>query len=286
MGEKIKLSKEHSGVCFASINTPLSSLPDYTPPPVLPSSLAAAFESCSVEAPDGMEILKVMFATRLFQNSSSLADSLFTFCGALEELCTPLPVPESPSEGLASDPSHVSLYWLEMIVSLSQKHMREFYSVGAIPEEEEDGQRVAMDGLHVSSMVYSEISESTRASIKGRYPASNGEEDSSQQKSLQKQSLEEFSLVLALKDTILCSMLPSSRKYSVVVRLIGDVFPNCDVEGLLAHERSVREGMAVKARQNREAVESAHESRAASVMQMMREDNFPSEGNGPQSFAS
>lgn len=276
MGEEIKLSIEHAGFCFASINTPLS-FPDYTTPPVLPSVLAGAFKSCSVEAPDTMQILKAMFATRQFQNAASLADSLFTFCGALKELGTPLMVPESLS--CESRPPQMSLYWLEMIISLSQKHLQEFYSVGAISDVEVDSQRMVVDGLHVSSMVYSEISESTRASIKGKYPTSSDEEDISQQKSLQKQSLEDFSLVLALKDSILCSMLPSSKKYSIIVRLIGDVFPNCDIEGLLSHETSVREGMAVKARQNREAVESVRESRAASVMQMIREDNFPNEGN-------
>ena len=34
----------------------------------------------------------------------------------------------------------------------------------------------------------------------------------------------------------------------------------------------------MKARQNKEAVESAHESRAASAMQMVREEAYPSEG--------
>ena len=276
MGEKIKLSVEHPGCCIASINTPLS-FSDYTTSPVLPSALAGAFQSCSVEVPDTVEILKVMFATKQFQNAASLAESLSTFRSALEELRTPLMAIES-LPGNSLPPPQLSLYCMEMIVSLSQKHMHEFYSVGAISDDEDDSQRMGGDNLHMPSVVYSEISQSTHASIRGRYSASNGEEDVSQQKSLQKQSLEEFSLVLALKDSILCSVPPGSKEYPVIVRLIRDLFPNCDIQGLLSHETAVREGMAVKARQNREAVESARESRAASVMQMMREDNFPSEG--------
>lgn len=274
MGEKIKLSIEHPGCCFASINIPLSFL-DYTTSPVLSSSLAGAFQSCSVEIPDTVEILKAMFATQQFQNAASLAESLSTFCGALGELSTPLMTLESfPG---SSHPPHLSLYCMEMIVSLSQRHMCEFYSVGAISDDEDNSQQMDRDSLHMASVVYSEISESTRASIRGRYSASNDEGDISQQKSLQKQSLEEFSLVLALKDSILCSVLPGSKEYSVIVHLIGDLFPSCDIQGLLSHETNIREGMAVKAKENREAVESARESRAASVMQMMREDNFPSE---------
>lgn len=272
MDDKIKLPDDHTGICFASISTPLS-FPDYTTHPVLPSVLAGAFKSCRIELPDRVEILKAMLVTRQFQNAASLADSLVKFCGALEELLSPLPVPESSPVHVDAR-SYVSLPFLQTIVSLSQNHMKEFYTVGAISEDdEEDSQRMVVDGLHMSSMVYSEFSGSTRLS---KYHESNGEEDISQLKSLQKQSLEEFSLVLSLKDSVLCSVLPSSRKYPVIVRLISDVFPSCDIDGLLVHEASVREGMAVKARQNREVVESVRESRAASVMQMIREDNFPS----------
>lgn len=236
---------------------------------------------CSVEEPDKMEILKVLFATQRFENAGGLAESLFTFCTALEELSKPLPSHELSSE-LTSPPNFLSLYWLEMIVSLSCRHMREFYTLGALSDGDEgtDDRHLAREGLHVASMVYSEVSGSTRASAKGvsRSLEENEDEGSSQQKSLQRQSLEEFSLVLALKNSILCSVPPNSQEHAVIVRLMADLFPSCDIEGLLAHEASVREGMAVKARENREAVESARESRAASVMQMMREENVPSEG--------
>lgn len=275
MGEKITLSTDDTGICFASINTPLT-FPDYSLPPVFPTSLAAAFKPCSVETPDMVEILKVMFTTHHFENAASLANSLFTFCGALEELSRPL-LPQGTASGSTdSYSSRINLNWLEKIVSLSRKHMNEFYSLGAISTD--DDQPVAGDGLHVSSMVYSEISESTRASIKGRQSAGTGEDDASQQKLLQRQSLEEFSVVLSLKDCVLCSVVPSSREYNTTLRLLTDVFSNCDIEGLLAHEANVREGMALKARENREAVESARESRAASVMQMMREESCQSEG--------
>lgn len=277
MGGKIKLSPNHMGICFASITTPLS-FPDYTTPPIFPPALTEAFKSCSIGYLDTMEILKVMFATHQFENAASLARSLYTFCGALQELSTPLHVQEQPSEPDNARLSFLGLYWLEVIVLLSQKHMKEFYNLGAIPGED-GGHGMAGNGLHVPSMVYSEISENTRVSLKGKHPSGNGDEiDISQKNSLQKQSLEEFSVVLALKDLILCSVLQNSREYPVIIRLIGDVFPSCDIEGLLAHETSVREGMSVKAKQNREAGESARESRAASVMQMIRDENYPSEG--------
>ena len=272
MGDKIRLSAEHAGACFASISTPLV-FTDYTSPPVLPSALLAAFKTCTVDPPDTVELLKVMFATQQFENAPSLAESLFTFCSALEELHRPL-LARSGASPRPPCSLHSSLHWLEMIVSLSQKHMKEFYSAGAISDDEEDSQHVAMDSLHMSSM-----SESTRASMRGKHAAtSSTDEDSSQQRSLQKQSLEEFSLILALKDLVLCSMEPGSKRLAISVRLIGDLFPNCDIDGLLAHEMSVREGMAAKAQLNREAVESARESRAASVMQMMREENYPNPG--------
>ncbi len=61
------------------------------------------------------------------------------------------------------------------------------------------------------------------------------------------------------------------KDYSVVVMLMGEVFHSCDVEGLLVHEESVREEMAVVSRQDRGAGESARESRAASVVQTLQE---------------
>ena len=238
-----------------------------------------------------MQVLKAMFSTHQFENTDNLAKSLHTFCGALKELSKTIPVMEHSITDAPS--SFVSLYMLETIVSLSHKHMSEFYSMGAI-EDQESGQHMSGDGLHMSSLVYSEISQGTRVSVKTKRPAgnqdnnnddnnsnknnSNREDDVSKHKALQRHSLEEFSVVLALKDAMLCSVFPGSVKYSVVTRLISDVFPNCDIEGLLAHEANVRKGMAAKSRQNRNAVESAHESRAASVMQMMQEESHPSEG--------
>lgn len=272
MTETLVLSVDRAGVCFASISIPLS-FSDYTLPPVLPSSLAKAFKTCNIEAPDVAWILKAMFSTHQFESASYLAGSLTKFCGALQELLNPLPASDKTSSDQAP---FLSLCLLEMIVSLSQKHMREFYSQGAITGD--DDVQPMGGGLHASSVVYSEISGSTRGSLRDRQSKGNEDIDAAQQRSLHKQSLEEFSLVLALKNAILCSVPLGSRAYSVIVKLINDIFPNCDTEGLIAHEMSVREGMAVKSRQNREAVESARESRAASVMQMIKE-NQASEGN-------
>ena len=55
---------------------------------------------------------------------------------------------------------------------------------------------------------------------------------------------------------------------------------SCDVHSLLAHEERVRGVLAEKAREDKSAVESARESRAASVMMMMEEGRQMSEGEG------
>ena len=55
---------------------------------------------------------------------------------------------------------------------------------------------------------------------------------------------------------------------------------SCDVHGLLAHEEKVRGVLAERAREDKSAVESARESRAASVMMMMEEGRQMSEGEG------
>ena len=282
VGERIKLNTENTGICFSSISTPLC-FPDYSSPPLLPSCLESAFRSCRVDTPDKTDITKVLFATHQFDNANTLAESLVKFCTALEQVSNPLLPPlDSTPDPTPPPPYYLSLNWLEMVVTLSQRHMREFYSLGVLSDGDLTGEAQAGGGLHVASLVYSERSGSTRTSAKetARSTEAEKEEDLAQQKSLHKQSLEEFSLVLALKNSILCSLSPDSQKHAVIVRLITDLFPGCDVEGLLAHEAGVREGLAVKARENREAVESARESRAASVMQMMREDSLSNEGEG------
>jgi hypothetical protein len=132
----------------------------------------------------------------------------------------------------------------------------------------------------MASMVYSEVSHSTLNSLKYKTPfIPTG--DTSEQKAYQRQSLEEFSLVLSLKDSVLSafSSTTSGGDYSMVVKLITEVFPSCDLDGLLAHEASVREGLAVQSKENpSKGTESARESRAASAMQMVQDDHPPSEG--------
>lgn len=268
---------------MASISIPLHSL-NYTPIPPLPSSLANSFKICDVQVPDLNEATRILFAIRNFNNASSLADSLTMFCRAYEEVFMTAPVPAC-SHSSSGDSVALNLQWLEMVISLSQKHMREFYGVGALASDDSEPLLAAGgEGLHVPSMVYSEISESTRASWKDRFSSNNDTEDNSQQKAHQKKCLEEFSVVLALKDSILCSVLPGGRDHSVIIKLMRDVFPSCDIEGLLVHEGNVREGMAVKAKQDRGAGESARESRAASVMQTMQEQCYSFDGQLQRMF--
>lgn len=104
-------------------------------------------------------------------------------------------------------------------------------------------------------------------------------ESPTQQQALLRQSLEEFALVLAIKDCLLPSFPPTSKEHSILAQLLADVIPSCDIHGLLAHENAMREGMAARALKDRGAVESARESRATSAMQMVEEGHQqPSEG--------
>ena len=125
----------------------------------------------------------------------------------------------------------------------------------------------------------------------------------------QRQSLEEFAVVLALKDCLLPTLPPAGPEHTTTIQLIGDIFPRlvgvvsgcghwvcllalevyseiptkvpfsrCDLTGLLSHEGEVREGLAEQALVDRAAMESARESRATSAMQMVAEVQQPSEG--------
>ena len=270
MGEKIKLSSDSVGVCFASITTP-----SFAHSPAvshIPPTLLEAFKTCNVQIPERKLILKALFLAQGFENAIFLAESLETTCKAVEELlntdfvATLASDIESGSQ-IAKQSSTISIFCLKTIVALAQKHMLEF---GALLDPQ-----IQATNLQMPSVVYSEFSESTRASLKFRtLPVSDDlQGNSTQQMGYQKCSLEEFALILSLKDTLLSSLPLDGKEYSTIVRLLRDLYPSCDLQGLLDHEASVREGMTVKAREDREAVESVRESRAASAMQMVQEDS-------------
>lgn len=272
--QTVAISPESSSVCMASISTPLHS-PNYTSLPILPSSLASSFKICDVQTPDRNEVTKILFAIQNFDNAASLAVSLTKFCQAYEEIFVAACSCSSPYEFSVT----LDLHTLKMIVSLSRKHMSEFDDISTPASADiEPTPAAGEEGLHKTNAVHSEISESTPVSLKERFLINEGMAETCLQKTHHKLCLEELSVVLALKDSILCSVLPGSREHSVVVKLMTDIFPSCDIECLLAHEESVREGLAVKANQDREAGESARESRAASVMQSMQEDHHSTNG--------
>ena len=164
-----------------------------------------------------------------------------------------------------------NLHRLDNIVCLSQKHLSRFYQVGAFSTNDSPLiSAAAEDDLHMPSAVYSDISRHALRSLKGeRFVIDGDTEDIPQLKASYRHFLEEFSMVLALKDSILCSVHPGGVNHAVIVTLMGDVFPSCDIEGLLTHEGSVRETMIVQDCQDREGKESSWGS--SGMQRMLKE---------------
>ena len=260
-------------MCMASYSMPLHSL-NYMSIPALSSSLVSSFKICDIQTPDLYEATKILFAIHNFDNATSLADSLTLFCRAYEEIFEDTLCSSSAIEPRVT----LNLHYLKAIISLSWKYMRKFDHVcGRTSADAHPTQAAGDEDLFMPSLMYSQILGSILAPLKDSLIIGDVE-DTCQQKTQQKQYLEEFSVVLALKDSILSSVLPGGRDHSVIVRLMMDVFLCCDLERLLMHEVVVREGLAVEASKDREVGESARESRAASIMQNMQEDHRSFDG--------
>jgi len=266
MDKTVDIFPENPGACLASISIPINSS-TYLPLPLLPTSLVESFKICKTPSQDLVATMRMMLAIRNFNNASSLSESLNKFCRSYREIF------EGTSGGLQNSKVLFNFQWMRMIASLSQRHLRELYSFGPFDTDDSDPLLiVGAEGLHVPSMVYSEISGVTRVPFKERRSEGDKEEDL---KTHQRRCLEELSVIIALKDSVLGSLLPEEKDYSVVVMLIGEVFPSCDIEGLLVHEENVREGMAMASRHDRGAGKSARESRAASVVQTLQDQRVP-----------
>ena len=281
LGDTIHLQLDECGVCFANTSY---SWNNFTPKESsnLPVSLLETFKTCSVNLLDRKLVLEAFFISQRFENASYLAESLDKFCQALQELLqvnlASIFSQELTEYSKNSSPAYLSLHQLKSIVALARTFMQEFESIAVVSEE---GLSPQHGPLHMASMVYSEISHSTLNSLKYKTPfiPTGGVGDTTEQKAYQKQSLEEFSLILSLKDSVLSTFLTTNgSNYSMVVKLMTEVFPSCDLEGLLAHEASVREGLAVQSKEDPgKGTESARESRAASAMQTVQDDHSPSE---------
>ena len=286
MGDSIHISLDECGVCFANPSYQWNNMYSTEKSPCLPVSLLETFKTCSVNLIERKLILEAFFLSCQFESAAYLAENLDNFCTAIEELfdsnLAPFYLELDPSQcNQNRSPSHyLSLHHLKSVVSLARSFMQEFESV-AVTGEEGSPQH---GPLHMTSMVYSEMSHSTLNSLKYKSPFLPEPANSTQQGNYQKKSLEEFSLILSLKDTVLSSFPANSSDHLIVVKIISDIFPNCDLQGLLAYEASVREGLAVKSREDKEAAESARESRAASAMQMVQDEHQPSEGIGNDSI--
>ncbi len=216
-----------------------------------------------------MIVLEALFLVNEFNNSLQLAQLLDKVCLSIEELFDDLDCGKS-----TQNPFNLSLHKLKTIVLLAHKHCKDLVGLGLLATT--DGEpTMGNNNLKMPSMVYSEMSLSTqRASLKFRAGSENSDSEP-----LTRPILEEFSLLLALKDTLLPSVCPESKEYDIIVTLISELLPGFDLIGLLDHEDKVREGLALKAASLSGAVESARESRAASAMQNVLDDNQTSEGD-------
>lgn len=230
-----------------------------------PTTLSGFFQTCTVSLPDKKVVLEALFLVNEFSTSQHLAQLLHKACLGIEELFSGL-----GSTKMAQNSFKLSLHKLKAIISLAHKHMCDFEGLGLISGDSNTNNNNA---LKMPSAVYSELSQSTkRASLKfGR----SGENDSEQ---LSRPALEEFSLLLSLKDTLLPSARRHGNEYDVIVTLVSELFPGCNLRGLLSHESSVREGLALEAAASCDPEGSARESRAASVMHNVLDEHQTSEG--------
>ena len=180
-GETIRVTHDNPSACFASVLVhPERSFPQ------LPSSVSQSFKTCSVPCPDIRLILKALFHVHEFENAVHLAKQLNILYDAVTELFgqnfaaladqnnteTETESAKSREERLAAyccppgtdlpPRPPLGLRLLKGVVSLAQRHMQEFDALGLMETGEGGG------ALHALSTVYSEISESTRASLKFR----------------------------------------------------------------------------------------------------------------------
>lgn len=211
-----------------------------------------------MQYPPQKQFLEALLLSRGFESSSHLAKSLLAFTDAFNN-----PINFTGEKELLRklQTSH-----LKVVVALAQQHMSEFESLGVLQQQ---------GPLQIPSGVYSEFSGCTRFSVHFKPTFLHPEEG--KVGAVQRSSLEEFALVLALKDTVLPSLPPGSSEHSLAVGLLTDTYPNCDVPGLLAHEKAIREALTARSARDSEAAESARESRAASAMQVVAEEQL-SEG--------
>ncbi len=252
----IRVSQDSQCVCMAAVHATA----------VLPHTLLQSFKTCSMQHPQKKQFLEASLLAHDFESSAHLAKTLSMFSDGLNELFSPNDVTGDAKELPRGTQVSLHISHLKVVVSLAQQHMREFESLGVLQQQ---------GALQIPSGVYSEFSGSNRGSL--RFKPTFLQLEGGRAVAPARQSLEEFALVLALKDTLLSSLLPGSSGHSSFVRLLADTFPTCDVPGLLAYEKEMRENLAASSAEDSGAVESARESRAASAMQMVAEERL-SEG--------
>ncbi|KAL5499629.1 hypothetical protein EMCRGX_G011081 [Ephydatia muelleri] len=229
--------------------------------PLLPSSTFEVFKTFSMLPSDRKVATEGLLLAHQFKGASRLAGMLEKFWSGAEELFTRNAL--RPSEARIDLPCGHQV--LRRIVALAERHLMEFEQMQGGGDVWEGSDQ----GSAVPSLQYSDgMRASLRLSLGGTIPH---EDPSKTSGSSSRRTVEELSLLMAIKDCLLAAAPPNSLFRSALVRLMVDTFPSClDLHALLDHEASLREELSTK--QDVEGVESTRESRAASVMQMVTED--------------
>ncbi len=249
---------EDSTTVRVGLDSPCACIATVHATATIPHTILQSFKTCRVQHPQQKYFLEALLLAHEFESSVHLSKTLTAFINAFNQSIDHTTTAENVKQ--------LHSRHLKIVVSLAKQHMKELESVTALQQQ---------GALHIPSGVYSDFSAGTRSSL--YFKPTFLQFERGKVVAPQRSSLEEFALVLSLKDNLLPSFPPDSSGRPSLVQLLADTFPSCDVPGLLAHEQAIGESLSAKAASDSQAVESARESRAASAMQMVAEEH-PSGG--------
>ena len=285
----LTLTPDAPTVCLAS-----GDFAQLSATPLLPSSTFEVFKTFSMLPSDRKVAMEGLLLAHQFKGASRLAGMLEKFWSGAEELFTRNAL--RPSEARIDLPCGHQV--LRRIVALAERHLMEFEQMQGGGDVWEGSDQ----GSAVPSLQYSDgMRASLRLSLGGTIPHEDVsippfpspplpppsplhvplhfsvQPSKTSGSSSSRRTMEELSLLMAIKDCLLAAAPPNSLFRSALVMLMVDMFPSClDLHALLDHEASLREELSTK--QDVEGVESTRESRAASVMQMVTEDRHSTDG--------
>ena len=155
INDTIRINPDSRNTCFASVLVGQSTTSR------LPESLLEAFKTCSITMPQRKTFIEALLIMHKFENAAHIANLTATFCDAVEELfnknLTSHLFGSKENMNRHSRATSLGASHLKAVISLAQRHMREFEGLGML-----------QSSLHMPSGAYSEISGSTKASLRFR----------------------------------------------------------------------------------------------------------------------